>query len=534
MTTMNPTGHTSTVQRVDAQGVHFSELVERPLSITFDGQRVWSFVVGRDGAPNKGGWLVSWPVSLQRLLDGLSEVAVIELDGRELFRRELQFGTADARIRVVDSSGAPVAIDKTGRLGRQFSVADESSITWLMDGLVSALNTLNDDIGVPGFLTFGALLGAVRDGHLIGHDNDADISYLAAGSHPFDIISESYRIERRFRELGWKSTRMSGADFKLLMPWPGGGLMGIDVFTAFYVDDDLYVMPNVRAKLPRSAILPLSTVQLEGRAVAAPANPEPLLEATYGSGWRVPDPSFHFHTPRVTSRRLTGWMRGERRNARNWEDFYRQRRGDVPREPSSFALWVRAREPEPGLLVDVGAGTGRDAFWFARQGFDVLATDISATALRHISGKAARRSLSVEARHNNVYDLRDVLTLGTELANVRRPAAIYARFLLHAVAADGRRNLWRLARMALAGGDGTLYLEFRAQVPAAYHFAGRTRYTADPDKVIAELEEYGFMVVERQQSSGLAVLGGEDPVICRIAAEIKSSAEMTDDGEARG
>jgi hypothetical protein len=105
---------------------------------------------------------------------------------------------------------------------------------------------------------------------------------------------------------------------------------------------------------------------------------------------------------------------------------------------------------------------------------------------------------------------------------------------MNAVAADGRRNLWRLARMALAGGDGTLYLEFRAQAPAAYHLAGRTRYTADPDKVISELEEYGFMVVERQQSSGLAVLGEEDPVICRIAAQINGSAEMTDDGEARG
>jgi SAM-dependent methyltransferase len=534
MTTMNPTGRTSTVQRVDAQGVHFSEPVDRPLSITFDGQRVWSFVAGRDGSRYNGGWLVSWPVSLQKRLDGFSEVAVIELNGEQLFCRELQFGTADTRIRVVDSSGAPVAIDKTGRLGRLFSVADESSIALLMDGLISALDTLNDDLGIPGFLTFGALLGAVRDGHLIGHDNDADISYLATSSHPFDIILESYRIERRFRELGWKSARLSGADFKLLMPWPGGGSMGIDVFTAFYVDDDLYVMPNVRARLPRSAILPISTVQLEGRAVAAPAQPEPLLEATYGAGWRIPDPSFHFRTPRLTSRLLTGWMRGERRNMRPWEDFYRWHSADVPGQPSSFAVWVRAREPEPGLLVDVGAGTGRDAFWFARQGFDVLATDISTTAVRYMSGKAARRSLSVEARYNNVYDLRDILTLGTELANVRRPAAVYARFLLHALAADGRRNLWRLARMALAGGDGTLYLEFRAQEPAAYHFTGRKRYPADPDEIIAELEEYGFTVVERQQSSDLAVLGEESPVICRIAAKIKNSAETTDDGEARG
>jgi hypothetical protein len=301
--------------------------------------------------------------------------------------------------------------------------------------------------------------------------------------------------------------------------------MGIDVFTGFYFDDELFVMPNVRARLPRSAILPVSTVQLEGRAVAAPARPELLLEATYGPGWRIPDPSFHFHTPRMTSRLLGGWMRGERRNLRQWDDFYRLHSADVPHEPSAFAAWVRARLPGGGFLVDVGAGTGRDSFWFARHGLDVLATEMSTTAVRQMNGKAARRSLAVEARYNNLYDLRDVLTLGTELANVRRPAAVYARFLLHALGADGRRNLWRLARMALAGGDGTLFLEFRAAAPVAYHFEGRTRYTPDPEDVIAELRAYGFSVVEREVAHGLAVLGEEDPLVCRIAARISTDGK---------
>ena len=37
---------------------------------------------------------------------------------------------------------------------------------------------------------YGCLLGAVRDGHMIGHDSDADVAYLCEYTHPFDIIRE--------------------------------------------------------------------------------------------------------------------------------------------------------------------------------------------------------------------------------------------------------------------------------------------------------------------------------------------------------
>ncbi len=46
------------------------------------------------------------------------------------------------------------------------------------------------------YLCYGALLGAMRTGRMIGHDSDVDLCYYSHQTTPVDIIRESYRIER--------------------------------------------------------------------------------------------------------------------------------------------------------------------------------------------------------------------------------------------------------------------------------------------------------------------------------------------------
>jgi SAM-dependent methyltransferase len=279
-------------------------------------------------------------------------------------------------------------------------------------------------------------------------------------------------------------------------------------------------MPTVRARLPRSTLVPLSTVELEGRRVPAPANPQALLQATYGDGWRVPDPSFVYRPSRALRRRLTGWMRGERRTYRRWEEFYRDRSDGVPPEPSAFATWVADREPVPTELLDVGSGTGRDARFFAREGHYVTATELSPSALYRLGSEAVDHG-RLSAVHNNLYELRDVLTLGTRLANFHEVSVVYARLLLDSLAPDGRRNLWRVARMALLGRPGRLYLEWRTAAGSRSGGPQRGWYDVDPEDVVRELAEHDFVIAYRGVSTGWAVHGDDDPLTCRVVARIQ-------------
>ena len=44
------------------------------------------------------------------------------------------------------------------------------------------MHDLTEECGLDTYLMYGCLLGAIRDGHMIGHDSDADVAYLSAST----------------------------------------------------------------------------------------------------------------------------------------------------------------------------------------------------------------------------------------------------------------------------------------------------------------------------------------------------------------
>jgi 2-polyprenyl-3-methyl-5-hydroxy-6-metoxy-1,4-benzoquinol methylase len=52
----------------------------------------------------------------------------------------------------------------------------------------------------------------------------------------------------------------------------------------------------------------------------------------------------------------------------------------------------------PGAVLEAGCGTGADAVWLARQGWDVTAVDVSPTAVQHARTLAAQHEADVTGR----------------------------------------------------------------------------------------------------------------------------------------
>jgi SAM-dependent methyltransferase len=185
-----------------------------------------------------------------------------------------------------------------------------------------------------------------------------------------------------------------------------------------------------------------------------------MLEAMYGPGWKVPDPAFHFETSRQTVRRLNGWFRGTRVFRDDWERRYSSRRDRLPDlAPSGLAEYVVAQEGVPGRIVDVGAGRGGDAVWFAQQGASVTAYDYVPNASRAVQRRAERRGLDLAARRLNLLEWRSTFAEGARLAHQPGPRTVVARHLADATTRFGRDSLWRFASMALRDG-GRLYTEY--------------------------------------------------------------------------
>ncbi|MQW75696.1 class I SAM-dependent methyltransferase [Nocardioides sp. dk4132] len=488
--------------------------------VLINGDHVWSLTPAQD---TRGARRVAWPKAIQRRLLGRAEIVLREhLSGTERGRTRHVFGGRDdLEVRIVDSDGHALILDKWGQLIRPLSSESGSVIDELMDHTARLLEDLQEKAGVPAFICYGTLLGAVRNGRLIGHDNDIDVAYLSEHPTPVDVVREGYRVERALREAGWLVRRGSGVRLNVRLRLSDGSSRFIDVFTAHWVESSLYIPSDTGFPMPREAIVPLGSVELMGRKLPAPADPERLLAATYGEGWLVPDPSFRYETPRGLTRRLGGWFGGLVSHRKHWDSFDSQQRHTVPKRPTPFARWVANHYPSTRPIVDVGAGTGRDAIFFASErGRRVLALDYVVSAVRSGQRIAENRSLPIRWDLVNLYDTREVMAYGARLSRLPEPADVFARFLPHNLEPHGRENLWRLASMALRRG-GHLFVEFRTPEDRdrPHVYGQHPRNFLEPDDVVAEIEAAGGTVVHLVSGKpGLAKLREEDPAVCRIIA----------------
>jgi SAM-dependent methyltransferase len=455
--------------RISADKLVVPSALSEPVVVSLDGQYLWSFLPPRDGARHPGSWHVPWPATLDGLLRGTATVRLASTDGQQVhFEEPVVFAGSSEPLVLRDEQGVPLAVDRAGHLGRVFSETDGEERRLVVEGAARALLDLRA-AGFDAHLSYGCLLGAVRDGRMIGHDTDADLAYLSASTHPADIALESFRMERAMRDLGWAVERMSGADLKLFLPMPDGRRVQIDVFGAFHVEDTFYQLGGRSGVLPREALTPASTVVLEGVELAAPADPERVLEFLYGAGWRVPDPAFQNRDPGSGVRRLDGWFRGPRTRVIAWNDLYRTRVKEVPGPPSSFARWSAERMPAGAEVVDLGCGTGRDTLFFAAQGHRVHARDYARRALGVVRRRVARRGVEgVDTELLILNDLRSVLAAGASLSRLPEPPWLHARDLVGCLDEEARGHLFLLCAMVLRRG-GALHLEFAASRTGGWH-----------------------------------------------------------------
>ncbi|MFE3144407.1 class I SAM-dependent methyltransferase [Streptomyces scopuliridis] len=130
----------------------------------------------------------------------------------------------------------------------------------------------------------------------------------------------------------------------------------------------------------------------------------------------------------------------------HWQDTYTAHAGMYGAQPSAPAVHAADVFRRAGVkdVLELGAGHGRDALYFAREGFTVLATDFSAAGLEQL--RSAARQQGVAGRVTTaLHDVREPLPLPDGTVD-----AVFAHMLLctalsteeiHAVVGEIRRVL---------------------------------------------------------------------------------------------
>ena len=174
---------------------------------------------------------------------------------------------------------------------KTFELRSEEEKDQVASELAKVLHWLNSEFGTPAFISSGTLLGLVRDGKFIEHDDDVDICYISNKSDEVAILEERQQLVEFLQNKGCKLTPSGIAHY-----WcktPAG--QSLDIFTGFIEDDKCSMNPISRNEISVTEVLPLKSITYRGETLYLPANPERLLEVNYGSSWKSPDPLWSFN-----------------------------------------------------------------------------------------------------------------------------------------------------------------------------------------------------------------------------------------------
>lgn len=372
--------------------------------------------------------------------------------------------------------------------------------------------------------SYGTLLGCVRAGEFIKHDDDFDTSYLSSFTAPEDVRDEVVRLFQAFVDAGY-SLRTGVMDPNLIKV--SKNKRSVDIFYAWFDENDEYgISYGYHGGPVKKADYVMGTrlAKLAGRDVLVPKSAELLLEQFYGPGWRVPD---HGFSHKSSTRRMDQRYILDRHTSEKlyWNAFYAQ---NALKDASSFAKLVQTKIPENCLLIDVGCGTGKDAVFFGENGVATIGVDASPEGIKRASALGAERG--VRGLDFQVVDVGSDESLEAlfscrayrDGAAAGKPVVVYMRFFLHSIKDPVEAVLFGALKRHLPAG-ARLMVEFRTDqdkdLPKAVKAKHFRRYMK-PAAFAQRLEDdYGFKVTYREESFGWSIYKDEDPHLCRLFAE---------------
>jgi tellurite methyltransferase len=202
-----------------------------------------------------------------------------------------------------------------------------------------------------------------------------------------------------------------------------------------------------------------------------------------------------------------------------WKEFYSDAKNTISiLKPSGFAHEVFRHLPSTKICLDIGAGTGRDSFFFASNGIRVLAIDGSSEAITSIKRNNSEVDafcfeFSIECKTTElikyVKEIRD---------KVHGPLLVYLRFVAHAVPRDTLKSIIEFAREIMLAGD-VFASEHRVSEEEKYVFGQHFRLPIKNAEIREMLGNDIFKVTLDVEKTGFSTLSFEDPVLGRLIVE---------------
>jgi hypothetical protein len=156
------------------------------------------------------------------------------------------------------------------------------------NALVRDMSTLSsfikDKFNLDIYLTYGTLLGIIRENNFIAHDNDVDFAYMSKQSNLTDILHEFYGLSLILQNHGLLSKVCSNGHLHV---WSPNKRNKFDLWTSYILNNKYYLVPLFDGKIDTSIILPLKQLTFKQQNFLIPNQSELFLDAAY-QNWKTP------------------------------------------------------------------------------------------------------------------------------------------------------------------------------------------------------------------------------------------------------
>jgi hypothetical protein len=231
----------------------------------------------------------------------VSEIQVLDSGGHKLSLGRHSPDFCAARLYVPDGDGSICCRGEVGgRIDKKgWPISTPAEIDQRQMELLALYDKCRkifaEEFGKPLLSVYGTLLGFHRNGDFIPGDDDFDVAYVSQEKTAEAVKAEAIRIMERLVECGFTVfVNNQGRPFRLRAK-ENSFETHLDVHVLFSLGDEhTWLHPRARLALDIDTFNAVDSVVIRGVEVLKPRHAEGFLEAYYGEGWRVPDPSYSF------------------------------------------------------------------------------------------------------------------------------------------------------------------------------------------------------------------------------------------------